>query len=725
MNISKKLALTGALSLWATIATAHVHGHVRKNESPANILDKAGSALKYYMHRAHDPSSSTPAGKELAYTRVHDNKILLDITTFADTQRILQELTDLGLTDGAFFYKQISGFMPLDKIEALLAHPGVRFATASQFKTRTGSTTSQGDAAMGSNIARSEFGVSGAGIKVATISDSFNALNGYAADIASGDLPSNVVIVKDSPGTDEGRAMVQIVHDIAPGALLYFRSAAFGEADFAQGIKDLAYAGVHIINDDLQYFTEPMFQDGIIAQAATYAVEIGTHYISAAGNNDELSYQAPFRNSGIAPPSPVSGPGLSGFAHDFDPGPGVDILQRFVLAPDDNLTLTFQWPQPFVSACEGDCQGPVTDFDLGLYDSLSNTYVALANDNNIVSGAPVEILSYVNNSVVNQNLDLVIVKRIGPETPLIKYIELSGVSPTEFNLKSPTSFGHTNSDKVISVASAAWYNIPPEEPVPLFNDDSSTGGIPIYFDLHNNLLPTPLIRENPDVTGPDGGNTTFFGEDIVEDADLFPNFFGTSAATPHVAGLAALILDNAKGKISPSELETILEVTALDVPDPQIGFDYKTGFGLVQAAGSEGAVCADIDNDNTCINIDECVDVAAKVNEGRCGCDVAEGACKPRRSAGSGGFLVPTNLSGFFPIPSKEIAPNPSPLPDDARPAIPLLPKSPQKSSSTSLERGDPPSTSASCSGPHSPSDALVLGMMFAIAWRRRQKNRN
>ena len=93
--------------------------------------------------------------------------------------------------------------------------------------------------------------VNGAGIKVGVLSDSFNDLGGAAADEADGALPpaADIDVIKDlaSGGTDEGRAMMQIIHDIAPGANLAFYTAFDSEQDFANGILALAAAGCKVI----------------------------------------------------------------------------------------------------------------------------------------------------------------------------------------------------------------------------------------------------------------------------------------------------------------------------------------------------------------------------------------------------------------------------------------------------------------------------------------------
>ena len=145
--------------------------------------------------------------------------------------------------------------------------------------------------------------INGSGIKVGVISDSFNNKGGAAADEAGGALPSaaNIQVLEDCSGggTDEGRAMMQIIHEIAPGASLAFYTADFSEQDFANGILALAAAGCKVICDDVSYFDEPFFQNGVIAQAIQTVEAEGVTYITSAGNEGSNGYQAAW--------SPISG----------------------------------------------------------------------------------------------------------------------------------------------------------------------------------------------------------------------------------------------------------------------------------------------------------------------------------------------------------------------------------------------------------------------------------
>ncbi|KAL3902380.1 MAG: hypothetical protein SGARI_005865, partial [Bacillariaceae sp.] len=95
--------------------------------------------------------------------------------------------------------------------------------------------------------------LTGAGMKIGVISSSFNTRGGYDADVASGDLPSDVVVLQDAPFRmqDDGRAMLQLIHDLAPDAALYFHADGGNPFDFPVAVQRLADEGCDVIVDDV------------------------------------------------------------------------------------------------------------------------------------------------------------------------------------------------------------------------------------------------------------------------------------------------------------------------------------------------------------------------------------------------------------------------------------------------------------------------------------------
>jgi subtilisin family serine protease len=524
---------------------------------------------------------------------VDDKHIVIDAVAKEDGQQLYADLLELGLTNGSTYRNIVSGLFPVSELRFLNNTNSLHRASMSMYQPLIGATTSQGVVSMGADLARANFGVDGSGVKVGILSDSYNVLGGAADGVLSGDLPgignpfgntTPVQVLQEGPedSIDEGRALAEIIHDVAPGAEIAFATAAFGQANFANNIRNLAEKGANIIVDDIIYFAEPMFQDGIIAQAVDEVVNNGVAYFSSAGNNARDSYQSSFTESSLQ----IQGVGTF---HDFDPGEGVDILQSIEFRPGTTF-LSYQWDEPFFSVT-GE-RGASSDLDLYLFAQNGNLITSSTNFN--IGGDPFEFIGVKNNSDEPVIANLAIALFEGASPSLQKYVMFgrgsSGASRVlDYPTDSSTNYGHSNAQGAIAVGAAFYQDTPAfgQNP-PLLERFSSAGGTPILFDTNGNRLDSPENRDKPKIVAPDGANNTFFppffdgqGNFITDvEGDGFPNFFGTSASAPHAAAVAALMIE-ANPTITPEEIGDILASTAIDMGVP--GFDFDTGYGFINA----------------------------------------------------------------------------------------------------------------------------------------------
>ncbi|UCC65461.1 MAG: S8 family serine peptidase, partial [Anaerolineae bacterium] len=548
-------------------------------EYQAHLIQGGGGALK--------PS-------DIVLPVIGNKWVVIDAVASGDTSALLADLEALGLQKAAAYGRMVSGLLPIEAIGDLDALDSLNSVRPAYATTGVGLVDSQGDAAMNADDARATWGVDGTGATVGTLSDSYDCapapITDAATDVANGDLPAGIVVLDDTycpgpayrPASDEGRAMMQIIADVAPGANQAFHTAFNGQPDFAQGILDLAAAGAGIIVDDVGYSDEPFFQDGLVAQAVDTVVGMGVAYFSSAGNADRRSYEGPFRSSG----GPIVDP--DGDAHDFDPGPGVDEFQSVTIPEGATLKLSFQWDQPFFAVSGS--PGSANDLDIYLVDDPPTTVLASSAGRN-VGGDPLEIFNYTNPGPATA-FNIVIEKYVtagGPDPDLIKYVDFGGVIiVNEYATDSSTVVGHANADGAVAVG-AAPYILTPEfgtDPAVL-EPFSSAGGTPILFATDGTRLASPEYRSKPSIVAPDIANTTFFAPGIDPESDGFPNFPGTSAAAPHAAAVAALLLD-ASASLTPAEVYALLEDTAHDMDSPSVpgfpdGFDDDSGYGLVDA----------------------------------------------------------------------------------------------------------------------------------------------
>ena len=437
-----------------------------------------------------------------------------------------------------------------------------------------GVTSTQGDEALNAPFVRGGFDVNGEGIKIGVLSDSYNKLPGNpaATDVANEDLPgpgnpinpTPVNVLQDYPfggGTDEGRAMLQIIHDIAPKAELVFRTGYVSAGDFAQGIQQLAAEGCDIIVDDITYITEPFSSDGLVAQSVNTVVSQGVTYFSSAGNFGDNAYGATF--------NPVPAPGdLTGNAHDFGGG---DIYQSVSLQPG-NYLMVLQWQDSIYSIGQTST-GTTNDLDFYLTDDLGNTLFGF-NRNNI-GGDPIEIMPFTVQQPTQSNI--LIVRESGSDNvPFKLLIFRGGLTFNEYNTGTSTIVGHPNSEGAIAVGAVRYdqtpaYGVDP----PVIEDFSSAGGTPVGG----------VVRNKPEICAINGVNTTVELGSGDYEGDGAPNFFGTSAAAPHAAAVAGLV-QSAKlkfegSKLTPTEMRDVLIASAIDMGSP--GFDFISGNGLIQA----------------------------------------------------------------------------------------------------------------------------------------------
>jgi hypothetical protein len=611
-------------------------------------------------HAVEDLRSIAPA---VRFQKTADDAgplVLIDAVTRSDPQQLKAALVTLGLKHPAVYSNDVGGWLPVTQLEAAAAVPELHSIRASMSRTRSGAVTSQGDFVQHSDVLRSANALTGAGVTVGVLSDSFDCYSVYAAnhvaasgaagyanngflataatDVSTGDLPSGVNVLEEAengndgsggcmnygaplylPFTDEGRAMLQIVHDVAPGANLAFYSAENSEADFANGIGQLAAsvasggAGAKVIADDVGYFDEPFFQDGMVAQAIDAVVAQGVAYFSAAGNDGTLAYEnvAPSFST-VSTTTPNSGEHLLNF--DASGATTVTSLPVTIasLIPGEFVAIVVEWDQPYVTGAPNS-GGATSHIDVCITGASGSDVVEQYNSNsgapanctgaNTTGADPYQVMIVANPANASGNtaaeaLNIVVGLADGTAAPgRIKVaVEDDGAGSTINAFPGisagATLQGHPGAAGAAAVGAAFYLNTPACGTTPAgLEYFSSEGGAPILFDTAGNRLATPIVRQKPDFVGPNGGNDTFLGFTLTASQSAtdiagcknnanYPNFFGTSAATPHVAGIAALMLQ-ANPAVTPAQIYQALRASAL--PMDTVSPNFDSGYGFVQA----------------------------------------------------------------------------------------------------------------------------------------------
>lgn len=578
MSRRGKLALASLLAALATTAQATGLREEIEAARPgiAGIIDSRLVVIAdQYARRTSSPARLATTETERALT---DTSLVQRNAAGAVSVRITSDkpallvdaLEALGATDiivvpHAYL---LECYIPESRIADLAGLVDIGLGSASAtFKpiSMVGAVTSQADIAMQAERVRlSVPGYNGAGVRIGCLSDSYNALGGAAAGVVSGDVPVVTVLADLAGQSDEGRAMIELMYDLAPGSTYAFATAfSGGEATFAANVTRLANpvdGNCDVIVDDVVNLAEPYFQNSLVGQAVNAAVN--THdvvYFTSAGNQDTDAWERTGLTTGVD--------ATFGTCLDFDPGGGTDLRQRFVLASGSSLQLALQWDDPYYTAT-----GVDTDIDMRLVNSTApSTTIASSVNNNIALDTPFELLQYTNNSGGAQNLDLILQRFAGPTPGRIKYISYTGVIASEFHTNSPTMVSHAAAERGCGVGAINYYDQFG------FASFTSLGPSTILFNDNGTLKGAPEVRQTPTLSAVQATNTTFFGGDA--EGDGFPNFFGSSAAAPHAAAIAALVRQRNPAFNRDQVIAAMIAACDNSVGTP--GFDNITGNGTL------------------------------------------------------------------------------------------------------------------------------------------------
>lgn len=504
-----------------------------KKEEMIDVLEKMDILITSNNTRSNSKKGSS---EDLVY-------VYIQLTEKSNINVINEYLNEIVNQDDET--NTIAAWITINKIEEIAAFDEVLLIDP-VMPPVVGSIVSEGDRIHKADVFRENTGLTGEGIKIGVISD---GVNSWTDARDEGELP-NITVLSDNTGGDEGTALLEIIHDLAPEAELYFHDCGQNTIAFKEAIKALADSGCKIIVDDISWPSEPYFEDGNIARYLKKTINHSKNdfiYITSAGNSGMSHYQNLFN-------------GDRGNFHDFSEQQGIQSMPVYV-PPNGLLQVVLQWDDRFGKSAN--------DYDLYLFDetyTLLNIEGGMSTQNG--RSNPMEYTYYYNTTSEPQVIYVDIHKYRGIKKTLELYVY--GGYILDYSTNEDSIYGHAAVPEVVTVGAinANHYDGTPNTSYDIA-EYSSQGNVTIVY-------PKTEIRNKPDICGVSGVS--------VSGAGGFPStFYGTSASAPHIAGLAALIWCQSPNKKA-SQIKSILMDHTLDLGDP--GRDSVYGYGLADISNA-------------------------------------------------------------------------------------------------------------------------------------------
>jgi subtilisin family serine protease len=483
-------------------------------------------------------------------------------------------------------YQAITAKIPPEKVEELAARPEVKSIEETPRAIRnqsiSGLQNREGEIAHAAATARQQFNVTGSGVKVCVISDSVDFLQQAQLNGSLGAV--EVLPGAAGSGTGEGTAMLEIIHRIAPGALLGFATGDGGPNVMAANIDRLADAGCKIIVDDLSYANESPFQDGIIAQAVNAVSGRGVIYFSSAANSGNMmnGESGTWEGDFVADSTAIPIGGQMGHLHLFAPGMNSNAVTSAGMFGRVDLF----WNDPLGDSTSANPNRKRNEYDLFILDADGNV---VSTGNTVMQGT--QDPHQTATAQIGQKV--LIFQPPGTEGRFL-HLDTNRGSLQVGTAGSTHGHNASGADNAFTVASVSAEH----------RTQPFSGGTNVHVDKWSSDGPRRMFYR-PDGTELTTGDITQAGGVLLRKPDIsaancvttdvpdFAPFCGTSAAAPHAAAIAALVMSS-NPALTPAQIRTILTSTSLDIEIP--GWDSASGFGIVMPGPALVAATAQTNN---------------------------------------------------------------------------------------------------------------------------------